>query len=287
MDTFALAAANALVGNDLGAACLEWALAGGSLRVEKECALAMCGATAVATLAGIPIPPLTTVHANPGEELIIQRIESGRFLYLAFSGGIDVPEILGSRSSYLPGGFGGHEGRTLKSGDALRLGDAVGPIPRAGFRCPPELAPLYGSGVAHVTRGTQADLFTEEAWRPLLDEEFRISATSDRTGYRLEGASLSHSMGALPSEASCFGAVQVPTDGKPIVLMADSPTVGGYPKIAVVSDADLPILAQRSPGQTIRFELVTIEQSQRALKRRASDLETLERLARTDGSRPV
>jgi urea carboxylase len=134
-------------------------------------------------------------------------------------------------------------------------------------------------GIVHVTCGTHSDLFDDAAWHTFADSEYKVSAASDRTGYRLEGPALRNPVGTLPSEASCPGSIQVPGDGLPIALMADAPTVGGYPKIAVVSGADLPILAQRSPGETIRFELVTIEQSQRAQRRRASDLHTISQLA--------
>ncbi|HLA14381.1 MAG TPA: hypothetical protein VJZ25_05100, partial [Gemmatimonadaceae bacterium] len=140
------------------------------------------------------------------------------------------------------------------------------------------LMPAYAAGVVHITLGPQADLFADDAWRTIL-EEFRVSGASDRTGYRLDGPALSTSITALPSDAGCPGAIQIPGDGKPIALMADAPTVGGYPKIAVVSEADLPILAQREPGAPVRFELVSIEQSQRAARKRASDLHTIRHLA--------
>jgi antagonist of KipI len=141
------------------------------------------------------------------------------------------------------------------------------------------LMPPYQSGVAHVIRGTHADLFNETAWSALLATEFKVSNSSDRTGYRLTGAALKNDVPTLPSEAGCPGTIQVPGDGTPIILMADAPTVGGYPKIAVVSEADLPIVAQRTSGDTIRFELITIEESQRALRRRAGDLEAIRRMA--------
>lgn len=135
--------------------------------------------------------------------------------------------------------------------------------------------PRYDSGIVHITPGTQQDLFDESAMRTLIESEYRISTASDRTGYKLEGPALANSLGTLPSEAGCPGAIQVPGDGLPIALMADAPTIGGYPKIAVVSEADLPILAQRRPGENIRFQLISIDQSQRALKRRLSDIQTI------------
>jgi urea carboxylase len=279
MDSFALGAANALAGNAAGAAGLEWALGGGSIRFDCDSVFALGGATGRGTIAGRPIAPLTAIHAKAGEELDIEQIRSGRFLYLAVSGGIDVPLVLGSRSTYPPARFGGYEGRTLKRGDSLPLGTPPKDSPPDGFHATPDLMPRYEAGIVHITRGTHAELFAESAWRALTETEYKVSHASDRTGYKLEGAALANAFGTLPSDAGCPGSIQIPGDGLPIVLMADAPTVGGYPKIAVISEADLPIIAQRSPGDTIRFELIAIEQSQRALKRRASDLHTVSQLA--------
>jgi antagonist of KipI len=279
MDSFAMGAANAIVGNALNAAVLEWALGGGSIRFDSECVLAIAGAMATATLAGTPVAPFTTIHAREGDELAVNQLDSGRFLYVAFRGGVDVPIVLHSRSTYLPGRFGGLDGRLLRHGDSLSLGESTGPAPVKGFHVPGELTPAYTAGVVHIIRGPQADLFSDDAWATLLEGEFRISSASDRTGYRLEGPPLVNTVPSLPSEAGCAGALQVPGDGKPIALMADAPTVGGYPKMAVVSEADLPVLSQCEPGDTVRFELITIEQSQRATRRRISDLHTIRQLA--------
>ena len=269
MDVFALQALNAIVGNPLDSAALEWALGGGTIRFRGDCAFAIGGARARATLAGGSISSFTTCHAQAGDVLTVEQLTAGRFLYIAFGGGIDVPEILGSRSTYLPGRFGGFNGRLIARNDALPLGLPPASSPSEGFTCPPELLPRYESAAVRITRGPHADLFDEAAWQTLTETEFTVSTASDRTGYKLKGSALSDSAGNLASDASCQGAIQIPGDGTPIVLMADAPTVGGYPKIAVVGEADLPILAQRSPGEILRFQLVTIEQSQRALKRRA------------------
>ncbi|HEY8850823.1 MAG TPA: biotin-dependent carboxyltransferase family protein, partial [Gemmatimonadaceae bacterium] len=224
---------------------------------------------------GQTMPSFTTCHARAGDQLTVEQLTSGRFLYIAFSGGIDVPEILGSRSTYLPAHFGGFNGRMITRNDTLLLGAPPISTPSDGFTCPPELLPRYESEGVRITRGPHAELFDESAWHTLTETEFVVSAASDRTGYKLKGRPVSDAAVNLPSDASCQGAIQVPGDGTPIVLMADAPTVGGYPKIAVVAEADLPILAQRSPGGLVRFQLVTIEQSQRALKHRASDLYTI------------
>jgi antagonist of KipI len=275
MDRFALQALNAMVGNPFDAAGLEWALSGGSITFEADSAFAIGGARVNATLSGKSIPPFTTCYAERGGELVIEQLLAGRFLYVAISGGIQVPEVMRSRSTYLPGHFGGYLGRMIARGDSLPLGVRPLTIPAEGFNCPAELLPRYESDVVHVTRGTHVEVFGESDCEAFVSAEFTISPASDRTGYRLKGPAIGNSVGNLPSDPGCYGAIQVPTDGAPIVLMADAPTIGGYPKIAVVSDADLSILAQRSPGESVRFELITIEQSQRALKRRASDLHTI------------
>jgi biotin-dependent carboxylase-like uncharacterized protein len=278
MDSFALRAANAVAGNDVDAAGLEWALGDGSITFEQDAAFAFGGAKANATLGSRVVAPCTTIYARAGDTLTFERISGGRFLYLAIGGGIDVPIILGSRSTYLPGRFGGYMGRTMKRGDVLPLGRPTH-RPAEGFHCAADLLPRYDTGIVHVTRGTHAYLFDDSAWRTLTESEYRVAAASDRTGYKLEGPAVANPVGTLPSEAGCPGSIQIPGDGLPIALMADAPTVGGYPKIAVVAEADFPRVAQRSPGEPIRFELITIEQSQRLLKRRASDLHTISQLA--------
>jgi antagonist of KipI len=285
MDFFAFRAANAMVGNDLDAAALEWALGGGTVRFESDCAFAIGGATARATIAGRQVAPCTTTYARAGDELCVEQITAGRFLYLACSGGIDVPTLLGSRSTYLPGHFGGYGGRLLKNGDAVPHGEQPAELPAEGFHCAADLMPRYDSGMVHATRGTQAELFDESSWLTFTEAGYRVSSASDRTGYKLEGPMVRNALGTLPSEAGCPGAIQVTGEGLPIVLMSDAPTVGGYPKIAVVSESDLPILAQRRPGEGIQFVLTTIEQSQRALKRRVSDLQTISQLASRSSNR--
>jgi antagonist of KipI len=275
MDAFALQALNAIVGNVHDCAGLEWALGGGTLGFQSDCVFAIGGAQARATLARETIHSFTTCHARAGDQLTVEQLTSGRFLYVAFGGGVDVPKILGSRSTYLSGHFGGYNGRMLARDDSLTLGARPASTPPEGFSSPPELLPRYESAAVRIIRGPQADLFEDSAWHALTETEFTVSPSSDRTGYKLKGKAVSETAGSLPSDASCQGAIQIPGDGAPIVLMADAPTVGGYPKIAVVAEADLPILAQRSPGEVVRFQLVTIEQSQRALKHRASDLSTI------------
>ena len=279
MDSFAFHAANAILGNEMDAAVLEWALGGGAMRIDRDCAFCFTGAGARITVGTRVAAPCTTIFAGEGDEVLVEQIVSGRFIYFAFAGGLDVPVLLGSRSTYLPGRFGGLAGRMIRTGDVLDVVSAPAATRRREVHCAPDLLPRYDSGIVHITAGPQAHLFDDTAWGILTSSEFRISNASDRTGYRMEGPPVGNPPALLPSEAGCPGAIQVPGDGLPIALMADAPTVGGYAKVAVVSEADMPILAQRRPGERIRFELITSEQSHRALKRRQSELQTIRQLA--------
>ena len=272
MDSFALAATNIVAGNPANTPALEWALSSGTIRFERECVFAVGGACPEMFLAGKSVRALTAVMASPGDELTVGPFSARRFLYLAVNGGFPVEPILQSAATYLPGKFGGFEGRVIKRGDQLRTGPSNA---TSGFHCPRELTLDYDAVAVRVTRGPQAALFGDDSWRTFLTTEFTVAHASDRTGYRLEGQTIPHELGLLPSEAGCSGAIQIPLDGNPIVLMADAPTVGGYPKIAVVAEADLPIIAQKAPGDRVQFDLVTIEESQRALRQRAADLALL------------
>lgn len=278
MDRFALGAANALAGNETGAAGLEWALGGGSLRFDVPCTFALDGAVAEATLDGVPVQPRTTAIAVKGATLEIGRFMSGRFLYVAIHGGVAVDEVLGSRSTYLPAHFGGLAGRLVGSGDVLPLGPST-TAPAAGFAAPGDLGIDYSRRIVRVVPGPQWSLFTESDRDRFFTERYTVDPSSNRMGYRLAGSPMTANSGLLPSEAACEGAVQVPPNGLPIVLMADSPTVGGYPKIGVVATNDLPLLAQLQPGESFRFEQTTVHDAQRRLRRSATALYTLGSLA--------
>jgi len=275
IDRHALAVANLLVGNPPGAAALEWALGPGTLRFERPARFALAGADTTATLSGHPVAMHTTHSAEVGNELTVSAITGGRFVYLAVDGGIDVPAVLGARSTYLRGGFGGLHGRRVRAGDYLRLGGA-GASPPAGFRAPDELLPAYGAARLRIMPGPQVELFGPDQRAVLSSHPWRVSAASDRMGYRLEGPPIHPRVAAsLASEAACPGAVQVPDGGAPIILMADGPTVGGYPKLAVVAEVDLPVLAQRSPGEEVWFDWIEVSEAQRLYRRRAIQLHTL------------
>jgi len=256
MDGPALDRANRCLHNDPRAAGLEWALGGGVLRFETATRIALAGAETEATLDDAPVSTARPIDVPRGATLAIGRFTAGRFLYLAVSGGIDVPRVLGSRSTYLPGRFGGLGGRLLRAGDLVPVSDSPPVrVDRSASASAP--APVIDPGqplVIRAIRGPDYARFpapTREAFRAI---EYRIGAASDRIGYRLDGPPLPDAgVGTLASAPVCPGAVQVPPDGRPIVLMADGPTVGGYPVLAVVRAPDRARLAQGSPGARVRF----------------------------------
>jgi biotin-dependent carboxylase-like uncharacterized protein len=262
MDPESLELVNLLVGNAPAAAGVEWALGPGRIGVEQACSVA-AGPGTILAIAGEPVPAWTARRVRPGDALEL-AVPAGRFGYLAVSGGVQVPPILGSRSTYLPGRFGGLEGRLIRAGDLLPGSGAPGPA--RGL--PPALHPDDG-GPIRVVDGPQADLFDGRAWETFLNGRYVVSPTSDRMGYRLEGPTLSHrGAAALPSEPACPGAIQVPEGGTPIVLMVDGPTVGGYPKLGVVITVDLGRLAQQRPGARPAWVRVSLALAREALEAR-------------------
>ena len=242
---------NALLGNPPDCAMLEWAVAGGSLRFDTDAAMAFGGAEAECTVGGVRLTAWRVVEVAAGTELVVERIVRGRFLLIAVRGGLDVPRVLGSRSTLVSAGIGGHEGRRLRNGDQIRLGGAHDLSISVGAR-----SVVESDAAIPVMRGPQADLFDAAAWRTFLQGPFVVSRASDRSGYRLDGPQMRHGgSAALPSEPACVGAIQVPDGGSPIVIMHDGPTVGGYPKIAVIRSAALSRFAQFAPGDAVRFVL--------------------------------
>ncbi|HEX7025135.1 MAG TPA: biotin-dependent carboxyltransferase family protein [Gemmatimonadales bacterium] len=260
MDPALLGVANTLVGNPPGAAAIEWALGAGAIQTDRGGLLAVLGADEVRVDGEAVDPGHPVIHAAEGTRISIVPRTGSRFLYVAVHGGIDVPPVMGSRSTYLPGGFGGFQGRRLQAGDQLPVGPAA-PIelgstvhPRSGIE--PGPSSVSADVTIRAMPGPQWERFDESARRTLFESRYVVTAASDRMGYRLEGPLISPRESAtLPSEAACPGAIQIPDGGQPIVLMPDGPTVGGYPKIAVVRSADLRLLAQCVAGRGVRATL--------------------------------
>jgi len=276
MDPVLLRAANAMAGNPPGAAALEWALGPLTVQSDREVRIAAIRMTEIRVGArAVALPPAgMTVPARVPVTLV--PVPGVVFSYLAVAGGIAAPMVLGSRSTYLAGGFGGWGGRRLQRGDRLAVGSpspatgdpvlpsiTVGdiPLPQSGDADPPG----YPAAVLRVVRGPQWDRFDPAAREGFFSAQYTVDRASDRSGYRLSGpAVLPKEPATLPSEPACPGAVQVPDNGQPIVLMPDGPTVGGYPKLAVVIRSDLRLLAQCHPGRVVRFREVSLEEAREA-----------------------
>ena len=266
MDPFALQVANALVGNSLGEAALELTIVGPILRVTESCLIAVTGADLGLRVNGRPLPSWMAVFVRRGWIIGFGERKRGCRAYLAVAGGIDVPLIMGSKSTYLRGGFGGFQGRALREGDLIPVGQTASHLPSlAGQEFPPDRIPDYSdTPEVHVVLGPQDDYFTEEGIKAFLSSGYKVSPISDRMGYRLQGAEIVHQgQTDIISDGIVLGAVQVPADKQPIVLMADRQTTGGYPKIATVISADIPLLAQCVPGaSTVTFKAIAVEEAQ-------------------------
>lgn len=266
MDRHAYRVANLLAGNRRGAAALEMTLRGGAFRFDRDCLAAICGADMGATLNGRPLDNWASFRADGGDELRMDFAASGCRAYLAVQGGIDVPRVLGSRSTHARAGIGGHRGRELKAGDVLAIGTDFESAP-AAQRIDPAYIPEYAASIQlRAMPGPQDDHFTAAALGAFFSATFTISSDADRMGCRLDGPALEHAGPAeIISDALCTGSVQVPGHGRPIVLMADRQTTGGYPKIATVIGPDLARLAQGRPGDSVRFIRCTEEEALTAL----------------------
>lgn len=282
VDAFALRAVNALVGNPPEAAGLEIGPGGLTFTASQSCLLAAAGGGAGlgVRVNGQPWPAWTALFLRAGQTAAVE-LPAGGWAYLGVRGGIDVPPVLGARATYLRAGLGGWHGRALRAGDALPIGPAPDrreALDLAGRHLPPNLRPAYGPApTVGVCLGPQADWFTPEAREALTSAEFTVTTQSDRTGYRLSGPALAARQADLISEGMPLGSIQVPPGGAPIVMLADRPTIGGYPKIAVVARADLPLVAQCPPGPgRLRFRLETTASAQ---GRYRAQITALQRLA--------
>ena len=257
MDRVSHRVANLLVGNGPDAASLEATLLGPELRVEQDTTVAVAGAEMAATVDGAVLPPNRAVRCRRGAVIRFGERRAGMRAYIAFGGGIAVPPVLGSRSAHTRSGLGPH-GRPLAAGDAIPIGPDAGP-PAPAAAADPGLT-AHGGARIRVLPGPQDDWFPRDALSALQRARFTISSQSDRMGYRLQGPRIARSSEReMISDAAFAGGIQVPPSGEPILLMADRQTTGGYPQIATVITADLPVAAQLAPGDWIEFEVCTRE----------------------------
>jgi len=283
MDLFSLAAANVVVGNSRNDACVETTLIGPELQALARTQLAVTGGEASPRVNGDEVPMWETLEICEGDVVSFGRMERGCRSYLSIRGGIDAPVVLGSRSTFARGGFGGIEGRRLKSGDMIE-GFDIGLLD-VGYSTPEGLRPqLTGKYEAHVVLGPQAGMFTERGMSTFFSNPYRVTLEADRMGYRLDGPLIEHRGRAdIVSDALLPGAVQVPKDGKPIVIMRDAQTTGGYPKIGVVATPDVSLLGQARPNDTVEFVKVTVQQAEERAREHCRLLEGLS--ARLNGKR--
>jgi len=277
MDPRAHRIASLLVGNDPArTASLEITLTGPTLRFDSACCFALAGAQLGASLNDQPIPNHRPLVARPGDVLGFGAPAQGVRAYLAVHGGFGIAPVMQSQSTYLRSGFGGLDGRALRKDDRIPLGSRLNVGADAADTLEMLAATLWAQRIylpaaivappraaLRVTPGRQWHLYTAQSQADFLDAAFTVSPQSDRMGYRLQGPALHMTAPAqMLSEAACFGTVQVPGDGAPIVLMADRQTTGGYPKIAQIAQVDLPHLAQTAPGEKLRFEMITLAEAQ-------------------------
>ena len=268
LDLQAAVIANRLVGNPATSALLESTFGGTVVRFARDTKVAVTGADVSVEIDQFPIANWETLIAPRGSELSVSVPSSGLYSYVAVEGGIDVPKVLGSRSTHVASGLGGFKGRALNVGDELALGSesAVESRPRAGSSAEAGLLPACRDDARRirVIRGPQYDAFDDQAKATFFESTFSVSNLTDRQGARLEGAEVPAIGGKhdIVSDPAYMGAVQIPADGKPIILLADRQPTGGYAKIASVISADLPAVVQKSPGSEISFELIDISVAQ-------------------------
>ena len=270
MDEYAHRLANDLVGNPDSAAALEITLLGPEIRSDAEALCAATGATFELAVDGVPVPMNAPFTVGAGSRLRFGNRLAGSRAALAVRGGIDLPPAFGSRATSLVSRLGPFGGRALRAGDVLPLGSDPGGAPGPAGR--PMRLPAGGARV-RVVMGPHDAMFTATAVETLLTAPFAITTQSNRMGYRLQGPALAHVGSAeILSDATPMGSVQVPGSGQPILLMADRQTTGGYPKIATVIAADLPVVGQLAPGDWIRFIAVTRGAALEALQAREARL---------------
>ena len=316
-DALALRLGNLLVGNEEDAAAIEMTLVGGTFVFDADTEIAVTGADFGCTCAGAALRPWEAITVPAGMPLEFGPSRSGARGYLCVRDGIDVTRVLGSASTHLLTGLGGHEGRALRAGDVLSIGapNWEAPCVPAGARRPAaeeswagrqgparvsEGAPpaarrsarltldagwiraLYAEGPFRVTPGPQSDWFTPEAMERLVASPYVVLEQSNRMGIRLSGPALERPAGSeLLTEGVSLGAIQVPDSGQPIILFVEHQTTGGYPKIANVCSVDMHRVGQLRPRDTVRFELVTFEAADLLYRERQ---EAINRLSGRGGS---
>ena len=278
LDRFAIRTGNLLVGNQEGDAGLEITFVGPRLRFLCDSTIALTGANLGPMVNGNPVPVWEAVTISRGDVLSFQRPQDGIRSYLCVNGGIDVPRVLGSRSTFIRSRLGGVEGRPLAPGDMIPVADPAHSAAKfTGRELASHSIPHYGNNhTLRVIMGPQDDAFTEAGIKTFLSSVYTVTPMFDRMGYRLAGPVIEHKVAAdIVSDGTPYGAVQVTGNGMPIVLLADCGTTGGYTKIATVISVDLPSIGQAQLGDAVQFRSVGLDEARRALREQEELLETL------------
>ena len=286
IDDDAFRKANLLVGNRLHDACIEMGTGYLELKVSSNTLLAFTGFGHTAFLDHIKIPTYQSIFINQEALLKLKPSSLGLWSYLAFNGGANIPTVLNSKSTYLPSGFGGLNGRVLKKGDTILPNENQSEVSQRMIRSLSGsyyrakwflLAQHNVKDVIRIMPGPEWNWLTKHQQEKLLTQPFFISTDSNRMGYRLTGAPILREANTeMISSGVMKGTIQLANNGNLIVLMADSQTVGGYPRIAQVAAVDVPILAQRKPGAEVRFSLISHEESEQLFLDRAADYRKIE-----------
>jgi antagonist of KipI len=267
-DTISLRLGNLLVGNAPNTAALEMTLVGATIVFNSPCAIALAGSDFGAALDGLAVPIWQTVFVQSGQTLQCGSTASGARCYLCVQGGILTEKIMSSSSTHLQIALGGKQGRALRSGDTFEF-NRVGGIRRALSVKPSALDYLFHQQPLRVTEGPQARLFATSERSLFLSSLYRVEEESNRMGLRLSGPPLTHTVREeMITEGISVGAIQIPPNGKPIILFVEHPTTGGYPKIANVISADMHRVGQLQPRNDVCFELVTVDAAVSLLHKR-------------------
>jgi antagonist of KipI len=284
LDDVSLRIANMLVGNDEGAACLELTLDGPHLLFERGATVAITGASMSPCIGERPVGEYRPIDIGPSCLLRFGAASVGMRAYVAIGGGIDVPVVLGSRGTHTRARFGGLEGRTLRAGDRIMIGGDRAPAAPGEYHAAHWFAghaPLGGEAIVRIIASPDQ----RHLARSLFEEPLTVSAQSDRMGIRLVESVGAHDV-SITSEPAPIGAVQLPPDGRPIVLMNDHQTTGGYPIIGCVAAVDRPLLAQARPGERIRCEEIAADRALALLRAREQELQRLRRWIELQRSAP-
>ncbi|SCY93444.1 5-oxoprolinase subunit C family protein [Alkaliphilus peptidifermentans] len=262
MDKYSFQLANLLVGNDRNEGALEITMMGPEITFNCTSVISITGGDLSPNINNKPIEMYQTHLVRQGDVLKFKGLKSGCRAYLAVAGGFKVDPVMGSVSTFLKGKIGGFKGRRLIEGDVIYLKNPIEMYSKRIISS--KYIPSYKARTVRIIIGTEESMFTPKAYEVLLKESYELTTQCDRMGYRLEGPELQHIDGAdIISGGINLGAIQVPGEGKPIIMMADRQATGGYAKIANVISVDIPLLAQMKPGDKINFESVSVEEAQK------------------------